>query len=101
MGKQGIVLKNSTDRPLVRRQIRNINSIQYDSACVRRFKTTADAQQRCLAASAGTKQRKDFTLVDRERNIVNDGVLTIPFCDVFKTQDFHFLSLFPYLEFFR
>ena len=69
--KQRIRLKHHVDRPLIRRQRGNIDTIEQNTARSWRLEAGQHAQQGRLAAARTSQQRKNLTFLDRNRNIGN------------------------------
>ncbi len=60
MRKEGIVLKHHADASLLRRNIRDFSPIDEDAAGSWLLEAGNHAQQRRLAAAAGTKDREEL-----------------------------------------
>ena len=74
MGKQGILLENRVDVPLVRRQTVDALAVKNDVAAFRLQKSADDPQRGGFAAAAGTEDRHKFLFVNIQVNMIEDDL---------------------------
>ena len=67
------MLEDEADFAIARRDVRDVLAVQRDGAMVDLGQAGDRAQQRALAAAAGSEQHQEFALVDVQRNVVDDG----------------------------
>lgn len=90
MREERVILENCPDRPSVCRLPGDIDSVQNHSSGIGRFKAAADTEQRGFPTSARPQQGEHFACIDRERHIVEDGILPVSFRYILKAQNLHF-----------
>ena len=73
MREQRVGLEHQVDRPLVRRQRRDVAAVEQDAPVARRLEAGEHAQQRGLAAAGRAEQREELVLADVERDAVDRG----------------------------
>ena len=73
MGKQGILLENRVDVPLVRRQTVDALAVKNDVAAFRLQKSADDPQRGGFAAAAGTEDRHKFLFADVQVDMIEDN----------------------------
>ena len=54
--------------------MRDIVAPEYYSACVRMLEPSGEAQQRCLTAAAGAKQREEFRRMHCQAEVSKNGL---------------------------
>ena len=81
--KQRIRLEHHVDGPLIRRQLRDVHTVQDHRARRRFLKTRQHAQQCGLATPRTSQQGKNLTLADGQRYLVNchHGLRTVESLD--------------------
>jgi hypothetical protein len=67
MWKQRVVLEHHVDRAPVRRNRGEIDPVEQDAAGIRPLEAGDQAQQRGFAATRGSEQREELTLINIER----------------------------------
>ena len=77
MRKQRVVLEDGIDRPLERRQRRDVLAIEQDFALGRIVEAGDQPQQRGLAAAGRPKQREELVFADGDGDIVESGDLAL------------------------
>src|SRR4051794_12134566 len=87
MRKQRVALEDGVDVALVWRQMLDARSVEPNLTRGGRFESGDHAQSRCLAASRGTQQRKEFAVANRKRNIGHRAVGREMFRDGAQLQD--------------
>ena len=63
--------------PLVDRSVRNVLFVKKDAASVGHYETCRHVERRRFACSVRTEQADDFALLDVERDVVDDGALSV------------------------
>ena len=89
MRKQRQRLKHHAKIPLVRRNVRNVGSVEQDSAIRGVFKSGDHAQQRGLAATGWSKQANEGTVRHRQMHIVDRGECAELLGDIVQNQSGH------------
>ena len=80
MREERVVLEHQAQLPAVRRDAREVVAVPHDAAAHGRLEPGDGAEQRALAAAAGTENRHDFAVFDDEVDAVErDGVAVADF----------------------
>src|SRR5262249_37154624 len=74
--KEGVVLEDRVDVPLVRRQSRDVLSLELDQAAGGLLEAADQAEGRGLAAAGRTEQREKFAVVHVDADVVHGGYVT-------------------------
>ena len=75
MGKQGILLKDSVDLPLMRRNVIDPHTVKGDVSRRGRREAANDPQRRGLATAAGAKQCEEFGIVDIQIDVIENQLV--------------------------
>ncbi len=75
MGKQGVLLEDGVDLPLMGRDVINPHAVKKHVARGGRLKTADNAQRRGFAAPGGAEQREEFLIVDIQVDVIQNDVL--------------------------
>jgi len=78
MGKQGVLLEDRVDLPLMGRHVVDPRAVKEHVARGGLLKAADDAQHGGLAAPGGAQQREKFLIVDIQVNVVQNDVLVKP-----------------------
>ena len=66
-------IRQALPRPLVNRQVRQLVTIKFDDAAVRCNEAHDHVETSRFSGTVRSQQAHDFTAVNGERNVVNDG----------------------------
>ena len=83
MREDGVALKDHGDAPFPRGQVGDVPPADADPAFVRHAEPGDGAEQRRLAAAAGTQQHHELMLGDDERDVVHRHEVAEPLDDIF------------------
>ncbi len=84
VAEQRIVLEHEADAALARTHARDVLAMQRDGAVVYIGEAGDGAQQRALAAAAGTQQNEELAFGDLQGNVVDDGKSLISLGNLFE-----------------
>src|SRR5947209_2219473 len=87
MRKKRVGLEHHVHWPFVRRHIGHLHAIDEDAALVRLLEPGDETHQCGLAATGGTKQRKEFAGSDVEAHIVDSRYFAETFGDPIETDE--------------
>ena len=73
MAEQRVVLEHQANAALARRDMGHIATVQGDAAVIDAGQPRDGAQQRALAAAAGTQQDEELAIADIDGYVVHDG----------------------------
>ena len=73
MAEQRVVLEHEAHAAIARRNMRDIAAVQGDAAVIDAREPGDGAQQRALAAAAGSQQHEKFAIADIDGDIIDDG----------------------------
>lgn len=82
IAEQGVVLEHEADAPLGSRNVIDPFAVDDDVAAVGIFKAGQHAQDRRLAAAAGSQEGDQFALVDAKGNVPRGVERAVVFFDM-------------------
>src|SRR5579859_6214709 len=82
MRKEGVVLEDSVNAALVRRQSVQALAAHPDFAAAGLLETCDQAEQRCFAGTAFTEKSEEFSRGDFERDVLEDFARAETFGDI-------------------
>ena len=98
MGKQGILLEDGVDLPLVRRDLRDVDAVKEHLAAGRLFEAGDDPERCGLAAAAGAQQCQKLVFVDIQIDAAQHLLVIIVFRQVFEFNNFFHDDLLPQIR---
>ena len=82
VAEQRVVLEHETDAAVAGAHVRDVAAVQRDAAVVDAGEAGDGPQQRALAAARGAQQNEEFALAHLDGDVVDDGLVLIPFGDL-------------------